>query len=282
MSTPISFFVIATKSYRDYARNLISDLKLNSNEEFNVCIILLTDIADDFLQEYPKTPFFELKTAVIPSYGWPEATLFRFQLMLSHRNMAAGEVTAYVDADMRISSALSTKMFSDVFDQPCQHKIALVRHPGYAFRSKPYEFLCKSCFGPWGITRSSTAWVPRKLRLTYVCGGLFWGESSDFFKLCENLERQVAIDESNDVRAKHNDESHLNKWSATNHHVFMGPEWVFAPGYKNLGHLVPIISVVHKPIDFVRTTSLGAATRLSTLRKVLNNWRKLLNFLRHD
>jgi hypothetical protein len=261
---------------------LISDLRQISSHEFKVCIILLTDIEVVFQQEFSKSPFFELKTALIPSYGWPEATLFRFQLMLSHKYLAADGVVAYIDADMRISSVLSTNMFSDVFNQPCQHKIALVRHPGYAFRSNIYEFLCKTRFGPWGINRSSTAWVPRKLRSTYVCGGLFWGESIDFFKLCENLERQIAADERNDVRAKHNDESHLNRWSASNQHIFMGPEWVYAPGYRNLMHLLPIISVVHKPLNFIRISSIGEEAKLSPLRKFLNIWRKLQNSTKHD
>jgi hypothetical protein len=282
MSTPISFFVIATKSYRDYARNLISDLRLNSNEDFKVCIILLTDITDSFLQEFPKTLFFELKTALVPSYGWPEATLFRFQLMLLHQDLVAGEIVAYIDADMRVSSKLATEMFTDVFNNPCDSKIALVKHPGYAFRSKPYEFLCKTHFGPWGVSRTSTAWVPRKLRSTYVCGGLFWGQSVDFFKLCKDLERQVETDESNNVRAKHNDESHLNRWSASNQHIFMGSEWVYAPGYRNLKHLTPIISVVHKPASFVRISSFGEATKLSAFRKVLNSWQKFLKLVRHD
>lgn len=274
--------MIATKSYLDYARDLISDFKSRSTEEFKIQVILLTDVGNAFRDEYPKTGCFELITSLIPSYGWPEATLFRFRIMLAHRELAAGEIVAYIDADMRVMSVLSAKMFSDPLANSTDSRIALVQHPGYALRSKPYQFLVKSRFGPWGINRSSSAWVPRKLRSTYVCGGLFWGDSSTFFKLCRNLDQQVSTDDLNSIRAKHNDESHLNRWSASNQHVFMGPEWVYAPGYKNLRHLTPIISVVHKPVSFVRIASSGAEARISPIRKLLNVRQKFFNEIKHN
>lgn len=277
MSTRLTFYVIATKSYLDYARDLISDLKSRSTDEFKIQVLLLTDVGNAFQSEYPKTRCFELITSLIPSYGWPEATLFRFKIMLAHQDLAEGEIVAYIDADMRVVSSLSTKMFSDPLANSTNSRIALVKHPGYAFRSRPYQFLIKSRFGPWGINQSSSAWVPRKLRSTYVCGGLFWGNSTSFFQLCRNLDQQISADELNGIRAKHNDESHLNRWSASNQHVFMGPEWVYAPGYKNLRHLKPIISVVHKPLDFVRISSNGDAASSSFLRKSLNlfqSWMK--------
>lgn len=270
MSTRLTFYVIATKSYLDYAKDLISDLKSRSTEEFKIQVILLTDVGNAFQSEYPKNSCFELTTSLIPSYGWPEATLFRFKIMLAHQDLAEGEIVAYIDADMRVISSLSTKMFSDPLVNSTNCRIALVKHPGYVFRGRPYHFLIKSRFGPWGINQSSSAWVPRKLRLTYVCGGLFWGDSTSFFQLCRNLDQQISADELNGIRAKHNDESHLNRWSASNQHVFMGPEWVYAPGYKNLRHIKPIISVVHKPLDFVRISSNGDAANSSFLRKSLN------------
>jgi hypothetical protein len=281
MNTKLTFYVIATKSYLDYARDLISDLKSRSTEEFKVQVILLTDIGNAFQSEYPKTRFFELITSLIPSYGWPEATLFRFKIMLAHQELAEGEIVAYIDADMRVISSLSTKMFSDPLAKSTDSRIALVKHPGYAFRGRFYHFLIRSRFGPWGINRLSSAWVPRKIRSTYVCGGLFWGDSTSFFQLCRNLDQQVFTDELNGIRAKHNDESHLNRWSASNQHVFMGPEWVYAPGYKNLRHLTPIISVVHKPVSFIRISSSGLESSTSPLRKLLNMWQRFLNLNNH-
>lgn len=276
MSTRLTFYVIATKSYLDYVRDLISDLKSRSTDEFKIQVLLLTDVGNAFQSEYPKTRCFELITSLIPSYGWPEATLFRFKLMLAHQDLAEGEIVAYIDADMRVISTLSTEMFSDPLANSTNSRIALVKHPGYAFRSRPYQFLIKSRFGPWGINQSSSAWVPRKLRSTYVCGGLFWGNSTSFFQLCRNLDQQISADELNGIRAKHNDESHLNRWSASNQHVFMGPEWVYAPGYKNLRHLKPIISVVHKPLDFVRISSNGDEANSSFLRKSLNLFQRCM------
>jgi hypothetical protein len=165
MSAKLSFYVIATKSYLDYARDLISDLESRSSEEFKIQIILLTDVENAFQSDYSKTECFELTTALIPSYGWPEATLFRFKLMLTHKELATGDLVAYIDADMRVSSPLFTKMFIDPLKFSADFSIALVKHPGYAFRSTPYQFFIKSRFGPWGNNRSSSAWVP-VLKLT--------------------------------------------------------------------------------------------------------------------
>lgn len=277
MSRSISFFIIATKSYVDYARDLINDFATQSSEHFRIQIILLTDDVG-FVKEHSRSSdFFELKSSLIPSYGWPEATLYRFQLMSSHKALADGEIIAYIDADMRVSSMLTYLDFSDSLSTSSESRIALVRHPGYSLRSRPYEYLSKSSFGPWGINRSSTAWVSRKSRSIYVCGGLFWGEYINFFDLCSTLADQVALDESRGVRAKHNDESHLNKWSISNRHNFMGPEWVYAPGYRNLRHLTPIFSVIHKPLNFDRILSNGKAAKLSTYRKILNIRYKLRN-----
>ena len=111
MSAKLSIYVIATKSYLDYARVLISDLESRSSEEFKIQIILLTDVENAFQNDFSKTGCFELTTALIPSYGWPEATLFRFKLMLAHKASATGDLVAYIDADMRVLSPLFTKMF---------------------------------------------------------------------------------------------------------------------------------------------------------------------------
>ena len=129
MSTKLTFYVIATKSYLDYARDLISDLKSRSTEEFKTQVILLTDVGNPFQSEHPKTDCFELVTSLIPSYGWPEATLFRFKIMLAHQELAEGEIVAYIDADMRVISSLSTKMFSDPLANSTDSRIALVKHP---------------------------------------------------------------------------------------------------------------------------------------------------------
>ena len=67
MSTRLTFYVIATKSYLDYAKDLISDLKSRSTEEFKIQVILLTDVGNAFQSEYPKTSCFELATSLIPA-----------------------------------------------------------------------------------------------------------------------------------------------------------------------------------------------------------------------
>lgn len=248
----ISIFVIATKSYLDYAHNLIDSAMKWHVGESRVQFILLTDRNTDSLRVANTSSFFTINSFQIPSYGWPEATLLRFHLMLEHWHHVSGDVVMYLDADTKIVAPLNFQELSQLCNHPLSNGITPVLHPGYYKRSPALNLIFRTRFGPWETNQKSTSYVAFKLRKNYVCGAVFWGQRDAFYQLCEELRSQIDTDSKNIVVAKCNDESHLNKWLTTHPTVLATPEWAYSPGYRNLKKLQPRIQVIHKPSTFVR------------------------------
>lgn len=135
--------------------------------------------------------------------------------------------------------------------------LALISHPGYFRRNVVYNFLLKTPLGTWEHRQSSSAFVPMRMRKNYVCGGMFWGRAVELYKMLQQLALSVRVDLAKGVRAKHNDESHLNKWF-TDHQercLILPPRWAFDPTYIYLKDISPIVEAVRKPRSFVRVAS---------------------------
>jgi hypothetical protein len=257
MSSPtysaISIFVIATKSYVNYALTLIETALKWHESESPVQFILLTDRETEALKIPNTSSFFTIDSFQIPSYGWPEATLLRFHLMLEHWSHVSGSIVMYLDADTKIVAPLNFQELSGFCNHPLSNGITHVLHPGYYKRSPALNLIFRTRFGPWENNQKSTAYIPSNLRKNYVCGAVFWGLRDAFHQLCVEIKLQIDKDSDNKVVAKWHDESHLNKWLTTHPTVLATPEWAYAPGYRNLRKLQPRIEVVHKPSNFIRT-----------------------------
>ena len=249
----ISIFVIATKSYIDYALTLIDSATKQHKGESHVQFILLTDRDISSLEIKKTSNFLTINSFQILSYGWPEATLLRFHLMLEHWHHVSGDVVMYLDADTKIVAPLNFQDLSQFCNHPLSNGITPVSHPGYYKRSTALNLISRTRFGPWETNQKSTSYVGFKLRKNYVCGAVFWGQRDAFHQLCVELRSQIDTDSKNKVVAKWHDESHLNKWISTHPTVLATPEWAYAPGYRNLRKLQPRIEVVHKASNFIRT-----------------------------
>jgi hypothetical protein len=105
----ITIFVIATNSYVDYALNLIKSSSRWVESGTQIQFLLLTDSEIDMRQFdlHPKS--ITVNSFQIPSYGWPEATLMRFHLMVDHWEQAlygSGIVVAAVEPALESEQAL--------------------------------------------------------------------------------------------------------------------------------------------------------------------------------
>ena len=248
----ITIFVIATKSYVDYALNLIQSSSRWVESATQIQFLLLTDSEID-LQQFDLHPkSITVNSFQIPSYGWPEATLLRFHLMVDHWHYVTGGVVMYLDADTQIVSPISISELFELSNSSYSNGITPVLHPGYFNRSRVINFLNRTRLGPWEIRKDSAAYVPYKLRKSYVCGGVIWGLNKSFFQLCTDLKSKIDLDLQNSIVAKHNDESHLNNWFTQHPTLAATPEWAYAKGYKNLAGISPRIEVIHKPASFKR------------------------------
>ena len=248
----ISIFVIATNAYVKYALNLIESSSRWADAETHVQFLLLTDSEIDMQQFAHHGKSISVSPFRIPSYGWPEATLMRFHLMVEHREQVTGEIVMYLDADTEIVSPL---IFADLFEfssTSTSNGVTPVLHPGYFKRSRLRNAVNRTRLGPWENRKHSTAYVPFRSRKNYVCGGVIWGLRDSFFQMCLNIKAKIDLDLQRKIVAKHNDESHLNNWFISHPTLAATPEWAYASGYRNLAGLVPRIEVIHKPSTFIR------------------------------
>jgi hypothetical protein len=196
----------------------------------------------------------------IPPYTWPEATLYRYRIYSKHAESLHGDILMHLDADMIINADFVSKI-KNLFRNS---GMALVAHPGF-WRPKRATSLLRLYFmnpkklysdfkmkvfmgglGSWEVHDTSSAYVPRKNRQRYVCGGTWLGTRKEFLDLAKSLDENVRTDESNGVLAIWHDESHLNHWASRNSYIQLTPEYCFDSSYPQLRSITPLITAVDK------------------------------------
>ena len=252
-SRDVDVFVIATKGYLRFAADLISSAVHFISMDSRFRFVLLTDDPMTARGLSIDRQRVDLIVVEVPAYGWPEATLMRFHLMLEAWGKIHAETVAYIDADMQFVAPVSA---SDLVTplEDADADVALVNHPGYFDRNTAYRWICRSCLGPWENEFESAAHVPFNERQTYVCGGIFWGRRDAFRRMILKLSQTVENDRIRGVRSKNNDESHLNRWYVDNQAscVVEPPRWAYDPTYRHLRGLKPIVEAVRKDPGFER------------------------------
>lgn len=253
----IHFVTIATNIYIDYWADLIASLAKNVPNTKSIKFHVFTDQAmraQFIASSYPNIKF---EVHEIEPLRWPEATLFRFQFIeLVSRNNSG--TVAYLDADMLITSDVSELLEKE------ESEMTFVSHPGYWRPSNFYsriqlyfsipklaiqDTLLKLKYGgigSWETRKDSTAYVPRAMRDSYVCGGFWFGPSSTVNQLSRELNAAVNIDLENNIIAKWHDESQINCWITQNKFKLLVPEYCYVLGAKHLSRFVPRIIAVDK------------------------------------
>jgi hypothetical protein len=259
----LGVLTVATNIYINYWREMAITFDIKCKQSDNVVLHVFTNQLD--VVERVKT---ELKNVLvvgheIPNYKWPEATLLRYQIFNEAAEEILEDILMHLDADMLINeSPLETIIKNSTTDQVC-----LVSHPGYW---RPKAFITRANFyrknltfllndlrmtlkigglGSWEMDRKSAAYVPRRYRRNYVCGGTWFGERGRFLTMVSELSRNVTVDLNHNKVAIWHDESHLNSWSTQNSHFIIDPELCFVPSYPQLQGLTPIITAVDKEIS---------------------------------
>jgi hypothetical protein len=226
-------------------------------------IYLFTDRLSE-AEEFASTlENIKIKIMQIPSYGWPDATLFRYHIMSEVDDAwYESDVLMYLDADMLVVSELDTEQIL----RSGEMGMNLVAHPGFyrgdslpattrlklAFR-KPKSLihdalllLTQGGLGFWETRKASRAYLSRRLRSRYLCGGVWWANKSDFLEFCRELAADVYLDAEKGITAIWHDESHLNRWAGHNDYVVQPPTYCYVPTYLWLEKLQPVIEAVDK------------------------------------
>jgi hypothetical protein len=256
--TTLGILTIATNSYVSYWKNQAASINAHLNTDLDITLHVFTDDVAA-VSEYGAKLDIRVEAHPIPSYGWPEATLYRYRVFYEHQHLMKQDLLMYLDADMLVKQGFT----HNSLNYPLGSGVCLVLHPGYyrPQRVKMLMFylrnmsliisdlrslLVQGGIGSWETNRHSLAYVPRHARKKYFCGGIWWGRRDDVVNLCHVLSVRVAADESKGVEAVWHDESHLNWWATQETPGFESPRFCYAEGHPQLNQLEQFVIAVDK------------------------------------
>lgn len=258
----LGVLTVATNIYIDYWREMAISFDGICKQSDGVVLHVFTNQIDRVERVKSELKNVLVVSHEIPDYRWPEATLLRYQIFDEVADGLLEDILMHLDADMLINqSPLETIQKTSIDGQMC-----LVSHPGYwrpkAFLRRANFYLRNIAFllhdmrmiikigglGSWETDKKSAAYVPRRLRRNYVCGGTWFGEKEAFLKMVSQLSSSVAEDLEHNKIAVWHDESHLNAWATQNSHSTLDPRLCFVSTYPQLQTLTPTITAVDKKI----------------------------------
>lgn len=206
MST-VGLLLISTNKYREFVQPLIDSVSENFLNDHQITIHLFTD---SLTGKAPKNII--LKRYLIPSYGFPQASLYRYKIFDSHSVHLTDNHLIYCDVDMRMVASVSRVILSK--------GLTAVMHPGF-FKSQGW--------GSPSCDPRSTAFLPENLRTSYYAGGFQGGARLEYLSCCKTLSKNISKDESLGIIAEHNDETHWNYY--LNSGEYKGELKVLDPSY---------------------------------------------------
>ena len=254
----IGILTVATNSYADYWINLANSVDKFTDSEHEIHMHVFTDnpeYCESKVSNFKKVKF---KFFKIPGYGWPDATIKRYELIATNREEIVGDVLIHMDADMLVRSSDFSSEFKLGSD-----KVGLVEHPGFwrpngasrlALYARSPHFLIKDLkmmflqggLGAWEREKHSRAFVARRFRKKYVCGAIWFGPREKVLEMVNSLFADVEKDAQSGVMATWHDESHLNAWASRNNYELFKPNICFDPTYRHLKSLTMMIEAVRK------------------------------------
>jgi hypothetical protein len=257
----IGVMTIATNVYLDYWKDLVRSADQNTSKSDSVTFFVFTD-APTAVEEFSSSLINVGVSAIaIQPYRWPEATLLRYKIFFTHFEKMQADILMHLDADMIIDKSPWVR----IYEQLEHHEICLVRHPGF-WRSKSFRRLAiyfrnprllvldlkqvirMGGLGAWEENSLSKAFVPRRLRAKYYCGGSWFGRREAIRRLLEELSIATEADISQGRIAVWHDESHLNCWATQNAYGEENPELCYDETYSQLQGLTPYITAVRKTV----------------------------------
>lgn len=255
----LGILTIATNRYLEYFEDLVKsyiDVYPNSN---NLEWYLFTNRVGDAKEITKKIPV-KVKVIEVPAYSFPEATLLRYKIYLDNAEQLESDLLMHLDADMLIKSG---NFLNVVSNSAAREQMTLIKHPGFFrphgisrlfFYTQNPRYLVIDLvmlikfggIGSWETNEKSRAFVSRKKRNLYFCGGIWFGYRSTVIKMCSELSAAVDQDIALELMAKWHDESHLNAFASRNKIVSLDPELCFEPKYPSLKGLTEIVRAVDK------------------------------------
>jgi hypothetical protein len=185
----IALLLIATRKYKQFVQPLLEDVKKYFLTGHQVEVHLFTD---DLQPEYTGDERVSVKKHIIPPYGFPQATLYRYKIFTS-RYYEGCDYLFYIDVDMSIVAPVGDEIL---------HELVVILHPGFA------------CVGggAWCTNEKSTAFIPPELRKLYFAGGFQGGRITFYYAAMMVMRDNIELDEKNNAIPEWHDESHWNSF----------------------------------------------------------------------
>lgn len=256
----LTIFSVATGRYLEFWIDLVNSAEQFLAKDLTVQWIIFTNRGSEIPKKLRGRLGGDLLIVDFESAPWPLPTLLRYELLASVKQNIEGEIVIHLDADMLFQGRVSR---NDLIEAMGKNEVALVRHPGF-YRPRKFSkirfyfmhpffifrdirlYLLNGGIGSWEMNSESLAYVPRRNRNVYVCGGTWFGKKESVIELCEILSHRTKVDLSNNVMAKFHDESHIN-WYAANHEVSIAdPKFCLELSYSQLAGIKPLIVAVDK------------------------------------
>ena len=169
--------IIATgDQYAAMAATLVEDLKQFFLTEDPVQVLLFTD-RERSIEGNHRVRLEQIDQAALP---WPGPTLQRYAIMNRAARLISGEWVLYLDADMRVVAPLGADLKASL----ASRSLWAVAHPGYWGRGLARSTWNRLNGGPWESRRDSEAYITRRMRGQYVCGGTQSGLRENYMSAC--------------------------------------------------------------------------------------------------
>lgn len=182
----VAVCLIVTRKYHVFCQPLIDSICKYFLLRHKIEVNIFTDNTE---LEYVGDERVTIVKHPIPSYGFPEATLFRYSTMCCIEYDC--DYIYYLDVDYLIVSEIDEEFFGD---------IVAVLHPGFMNMGG----------GSWCTDKNSLAYTFEHDRIKYFAGGTQGGRKDYYYAIMKRLRDWIDDDEKRGVRAVHNDESHWN------------------------------------------------------------------------
>ena len=233
----IGILLVCTGRYIQFFEKLYRSLQKFYLLDHQKKIYLFTDSDEEFPSDVCVTK--------IERKGFPGDTLYRYHYFLKIKEQLQEEtdVLFYMDIDSLVVFPIDEAVI------PSKEKpLVGVLHPGFYNINN----------GTPETNSRSTAFIdPNEKRYGYVCGGHQGGLTKQYLEACEAIKKNIDIDDSRNVMAIWNDESHWNRHYVSNQAMFMilAPSYMFPEGWyqrSNLRELTPKILALNKDHHKIR------------------------------
>lgn len=175
----IGMLLIATNKYSSFLPQLLDGVNRYFFNDHDVRVYVFTDNVDyvaELAKQYPRLKF---GIFIIPSYKFPYATLYRYQIFTTHSDNLDCDYLIYSDVDM----AFVGKVDADIL--PARGLIA-TQHPGFFLKGG-----------------------------NYYAGGFQGGSRDEYLAAATIMAEWIAEDEKNGTTKEWHDESNWNLYLQT-------------------------------------------------------------------